>query len=134
MSAVRSFAAWVMLASLMFIQAHAFVPHHHHSADAPKHWHTADHRLGLGEDLDHTAGVDCPHPETVPHDDLSWGDAGQRRATHFQLAVALPDPITFVLPKSVLVRRQCIVRADHPPATGPPGTKTSRAPPASFNA
>lgn len=134
MSVLRQFALWLMLLSLIGIQAHNLVPHHHHASAAPVHGHTLDHLFGFGEDVDHTASLDCPHPETAPHDEPSISDAGLRRAQHHHFAMVIPEPIKVALPETTCIRHRVPIYAEHPHSTGPPLAKSPRAPPATLTA
>jgi hypothetical protein len=131
---LRRVAVYMMLGCLMLIQAHAFVPHHHHDDEAPAHRHAADHHAGFGHHADHGNEFDDPHPPVAPHDEPSLSEVSQRNMLHFALVLDLPVRFEVLLASPIGLRQRETFPSEHPYATGPPGTKSSRAPPASLTA
>ena len=129
---VSRFAAWLMIVSLISIQAHDLVPHHHHADAAPNHWHESEGHAGLDLHAAHGTQLGDSHPEIAPHDEASLSTATTRHAQH--VVMALPNPIMLVFPVQIRAKQRVMIAAEHPFATGPPGTKSSRAPPASLTA
>lgn len=127
-------ACWIMISGLMMSQAHGLVAHHHHVDDAPAHRHAADHHAGFDHHAEHGPGHDESHPEVAPHDEPSLSNISTSHSRQFELVIVLPDSVDFVLPCQVRQRQRKLIAASHPYATGPPGTKSSRAPPASLTA
>lgn len=131
---VDRLAKWLMLISLMMIQAHAIVPHHHHDDGTPAHGHAAAHHAGFGHHADHGIELNGVHPEVSAHDEPSLSSVSQPNSPHFAFVLALPAHIEIVLPNSIVDRQRATFPSEHPYATGPPGTKPSRAPPSSLTA
>ncbi len=118
-----------MLLSLMFIQVHGLLPHHHHADDAPAH--ARDHS-GIGKHVYHGQTLDHPHPEVAPHDEPHLDSVKPAHGFQFDLVLALPPSTHFTIEEQEVDGQRVFVAAEHPYATGPPGTKSSRAPPASL--
>jgi hypothetical protein len=122
-----------MLVSLISIQAHSFVPHHHHSDEGPLRCHAADHGTSSDHAAHEAGAVDC-RQDVAGHEEPSLNDVSRPKWPGFDLVVAIPPPIEVVLQPHTAVRHRKIISAEHPYATGPPGTTSSRAPPASLTA
>jgi hypothetical protein len=131
---VNWLAKLLMLFSLISVQAHSMVPHHHHRDGTPVHMHAAGDSVGFGCDVGHGTDFGVIGPEVAPHDELSVSSDAQRSSPHFALVFALPAPSGIVSPTPIEDRQGDIGPTEHPYATGPPGTRSSRAPPASSTA
>lgn len=116
------------------MRAHGIVPHHHHDDDAPAHRHSTDHQAGIDHHADHEAGLNDPHPEVAPHDEPSLNSVSQPNTTHFAVVMVPPNANEVSFPTPIGERKRRIFSDEHPYATGPPGTRSSRAPPASLTA
>lgn len=123
-----------MLACLISIQAHSFLPHHHHERSAPNHNH-ADHGDSVHFDGAHYHDIQLDHPdhEVNGHDEASLSGVTAPKSFHFDFVMALPEPVQLI-PAAEVTAERAESGGRHPFATGPPGTKSSRAPPASFSA
>ncbi len=118
-----------MLLSLILIQVYGLLPHHHHADNAPAHGQ--DHS-GIGKHAAHGQTLDQPHPDVAPHDEPQVGSIIPAPGFQFDLVLALPPSIHFTIEEQEIDRQRVFVAAEHPYATGPPGTTSSRAPPASL--
>ena len=128
---VQRVARWLMILSLVLIQVHHAVPHHHHPAD---HNHGA---IILGH-FDHACGADLPAGflaaahEVVGHDDEADDDKVRPGIVSIDaLAMCLPLDSDGLVSADIEASAKFRPRGSHPFATGPPGSKSSRAPPAS---
>ncbi len=122
-----------MVVGLMSVQAHGFVPHHHHDDDAPVHSHAAEHHIGHSDGLAPSAEFDGEHPEVTPHDEASI-TATARHSIQVDLVLALPEATQFAFPSKSTSGVRAPIAYARPYGTGPPGTRSSRAPPASLTA
>jgi hypothetical protein len=120
-----------MLVSLISIQAHDLVPHHHHEDAAPAHSHASESPAGLDHHSGHGTLVGDSHPEIAPHDEASLSHATTPHTPQF-VVMALPDLVVLVFPVQTRAAQRVLIAAEHPCSTGPPGTTSSRAPPASL--
>ena len=123
-----------MLVSMVTMQAHGVVPHHHHDAEAPHHGHVVDPHLGFASLPAEGSIIDDLHPEVAPHDEPSLGTIRPSHRQQCDLDLAMPTPIEVVFSDEQSGTKRHITPCGHPFATGPPSTKSSRAPPASLTA
>lgn len=130
MDSLKHVAAFLMLLSLISIQVHDIVPHHHHADDAPEHVHQHHHpREGMVADHSHGPILeDALHPDLVAHDEHIMGKVAPRQSLHVDLVIALPVSIDFDIPER-FESRSVYQYHEHPWATGPPGITSARAPP-----
>jgi len=125
---MKRMAALTMLLSLILLQAHTFVPHHHHRPEAMGHAHSAqDHALSSLPNEGHAIGL--IHPEVAPHDEAqSTAPAARRFGEIEPPAILGEDPC---LPPAAAAGA-LFERSDFwvgPYSTGPPGTILTRGPP-----
>lgn len=126
--------AWLMFfLCLILLQSHGLVSHHHHGDEAPARLHAGDHHAELDDHANYVSDLDAPHPEVIPHDEPPVR-ISKSPAPQLEIAIALADLIEFVLVGPVQERQRVFSLADHPYPTGPPGPKSSRAPPESVTA
>ncbi|MBV6457320.1 MAG: hypothetical protein HONBIEJF_00428 [Fimbriimonadaceae bacterium] len=134
MLVVKQLAAWVMLACLISIQAHSFMPHHHHDRYALAHHH-ADHADSAQvHGTHHHELLHHADHEVSGHDEASLSGVTAPKSFHVDFAMVLPEPVRLVPPAAMPAETPAQAASLHPFATGPPGTKSSRAPPVSFRA
>lgn len=113
-----------MLLSLMFVQAHSVVPHHHH----------AEGKAVLAHDHDthsHTpVGVHWDHHDQSGHDEAFLSLDAKHRVHHIDFALPiLPEPVVVSYGTYEAVLKIAAL-PDHPPVHGPPRPFDSRGPPA----
>lgn len=119
-----------MLASLLLVQAHDFVPHHHHSDGAQLAGSASSH---LDHHVDETSHegkhLESAHAEIVPHGEPDLSD-GRRTPDHEAptWAVLADAPAVALVPTSIHHTLPPPYR-QQAPSTGPPATHPSRAPP-----
>lgn len=120
-----------MLICLTFVQAHAVIPHHHHDDDAHQNWHVGDHghrgRCVCNSNV--SAEFETDHPEVTPHDEPHLGLFSLPHTLHFDFVAVLPEVVETILPLRIADCEPKYVRFERSYATGPPGQKSSRAPP-----
>lgn len=126
--------AWGMLICLISNQVYGIVPHHHHEDEAPAHVHADEHHIGFCHAQARSAELDIVHPEVAPHDEASLASATVRHSTQVVLVMALPDVVDFAFPSISNNGEMSQITYARPYGTGPPGIKSTRAPPASLTA
>lgn len=124
---------WLMLACLIFVQAHSVVPHHHHDERAFEHAHTTDHNHWSG--LSKDAGqLDSSHPATVAHDEPYLGSVAQREVQLSDLEYVAPESYGLIAATSEVSAEKAVEPLCGHYPTGPPGTRHTRAPPSQLTA
>lgn len=124
-----------MLTCLILIQAHNFVPHHHHEQSALDH-NLADHHDSADFHGTHHHDLQPDHSdhEVSGHTEASLSGVTAPKSFHLDFVMALPEPLLLIPVAEEPTAELTESGGRHPFATGPPGTKSSRAPPASLTA
>lgn len=119
-----------MLASLLLVQAHDFVPHHHHADGARLPGSVAAHLDHHVDAASHTGKhLDAAHAEIIPHDEPDLSD-GRRTPLPEGPTMALAPEVADVLPVDARIERALPPPyRQQQPSTGPPASHPSRAPP-----
>lgn len=127
---MRRLAALMMTACLLLLQAHAIVPHHHHQPGTLEHRHPAG---SIGSDWSESPAGELAelHPDVAPHNEAQASVTSRPQMPDEPAAMDLPNsaaPLMRVCNESVA---RPFPRGAIPYSTGPPGPKSSRAPPPS---
>ncbi len=135
---IRRVASLLALISIVFLQVHDFLPHHHHAQAMREHGHEQinhldQHHTTQAAEANHELAVvisDHEEHEVSGHPDKGSSFVTRSKYQTLNLPMLLLDnklDIGATLTAYVFNRFEAI---RFHPSTGPPGTRSSRAPPA----
>lgn len=122
---MKRVTAFFMTACLISLQAHGFVPHHHHSPGMPDHAHA----YPAAFDGAASSFLTDLHPELVPHDEDQAVTSAARSRFDLETPSVIPDAAPPVILSGGEAVLEPLIAPVLPYSTGPPGTRSPRAPP-----
>lgn len=122
---MRFVRIWIMLVSLLMVQVHALVPHHHEDSTAARHDHAHRHQESTNVgDLDANRGHDHLHA----HADLGDASVPKGPRVDFRVDAVLVSPLV-EFSTCIAFRSSNVWFSGEPLTTGPPRDISARGPP-----
>lgn len=137
---IRRVASLLALISIVFLQVHDFLPHHHHAQTISEHSHEQinqldQHHISQAAEANHELAVvssDHDDHEVSGHPDKGSSFVTRSEYQTLDLPMLLPDNTLDIGATLKVYAFKRFEPIQLHPSTGPPGTRSSRAPPVPF--